>query len=381
MSDFEGFHDPAGNLAGRRLPPPDKTVYGCRVATHRGSVKSVRSLTDDTYELVVECGTGARSALNAKAGQYAALKVAGLDKPRSYSFARAPECEAAGQSTFFIRLVPNGKFSGWLFEKDRTGEEIALSGPLGGFGLDPSSDRMLCIAGGSGMSAIFSILEHACNEQVARDALFFYGARTCKDLYCLDELADIGKRWHPKHSFEFIPVLSEEPEDSDWDGARGFVTDYMKKYCLDNGRIDLAQCKAYFCGPPPMIDAGIKVLADAGMSESCIFYDKFEDASSPAPVIDNTKCVLCDECLLVKPTENCIIEVSKLIRNSGPGSDRYETVEPSETSGLYYNTLYIDEEACIRCYACVDACPANAISPDYDKTPKTLRGVAARGIT
>ena len=381
MSNFEGFHDPAESFAEQKSPPPDKTVYGGRVSIHHGKVKSVRNLTYDTYELVVEFGADAKSTLNARAGQYAALKVAGLDKPRSYSFARAPRCEVAGQSTFFVRLVPDGKFSGWLSGKDRTGEEIVLSGPLGTFGLDLSSDKMLCVAGGSGMSAIFSILEHACNEQVARDALFFYGARTRKDLYCLGELAEIGKRWHPKHSFEFIPVLSEEPEGGDWDGARGFVTDYMKKTCLDNGRIDIAQCKAYFCGPPPMIDSGIKVLVNAGMPGSDIFYDKFEDASSPAPVIDNTKCVLCDECLLVKPAENCIIEVSKLIRNSGTGSDRYEVVKPSETSGLYYNTLYIDERECIRCYACVDACPANAISPDHDRTPKTLRGVAARGIT
>ena len=40
-----------------------------------------------------------------------------------------------------------------------------------------------------------------------------------------------------------------------------------------------------------MIDAGVKVLK-TGVSESSMFFDKFEDARSPAPVIDNTKCVL-----------------------------------------------------------------------------------------
>jgi len=69
MSDFAGFHDPAERLAGQPLPAPDKTVYGRRVATHRGSIKSVRSLTYDTYELVVERGNGGQPPLNARAGQ------------------------------------------------------------------------------------------------------------------------------------------------------------------------------------------------------------------------------------------------------------------------------------------------------------------------
>ena len=105
-----------------------------------------------------------------------------------------------------------------------------------------------------------------------------------------------------------------------------------------------------------------------------MFFDKFEDARSPAPVIDNSKCVLCDECLLVKPTADCIVEVSKLseLKENGKYSN-IERVDPGFTSGLYYNTLYINEDKCIRCYACVHACPANAISPGYELEPKTLR--------
>ena len=105
-----------------------------------------------------------------------------------------------------------------------------------------------------------------------------------------------------------------------------------------------------------------------------MFFDKFEDARSPAPVIDNSKCVLCDECLLVKPTAGCIVETAKLgkLKDNGKYAD-IERIDPAYTSGLYYNTLYINEDECIRCYACVHACPAKAISPQYDLEPKTLR--------
>jgi ferredoxin len=185
---------------------------------------------------------------------------------------------------------------------------------------------------------------------------------------------EIKSSWNKKYKFEFIPVLSEEPDDSGWDGGRGFVTDYFRDNYLNNGIVDKNSCKAFFCGPPPMIDAGVKVLIDAGVSESSMFFDRFEDARSPAPVIDNSRCVLCDECLLVKPTHNCIIEAASLSDKKENG--RYaniQRVDPSMTSGLYYNTLYIDEDECIRCYACVHACPAGAISPQHNLEPITLR--------
>lgn len=353
------------------LPRPDRRVHGSRVKINQGMIKSVRHLTYDTIELVVKCDEGS-VPLNGTAGQYGTLRVSDVRKPRAYSFARPPEDEAPNEHTFFIRLLHGGEFSGWLAEKDRAGAEITISGPMGKFGLDPSDAPMVCIAGGSGMSAIKAILEHAANKKLARDCLFLYGARTQRDLYCSEEIAAIGRNWNPNNKFEYVPVLSEEPENSDWRGARGFVTDHFKKAFLDTGKMSLSNCKAYFCGPPPMIDAGVAVLKEQGLTDGDIYFDKFEDARSPAPVIDNTKCVLCDECLLVKPTESCIVEVSKLVAGNG-GIESYERVDPAYTSGLYYNTLYIDEKECIRCYACVEACPAKAISPEYDKNPKTLR--------
>jgi len=122
-----------------------------------------------------------------------------------------------------------------------------------------------------------------------------------------------------------------------------------------------------------MIDAGIDILVSAGMDKKRMLFDKFEDMSSPAPVIDNTKCVLCDECLMVKPQQNCIIEASQITRNSNGDITSYERVAPAVSSPLYYNSLFIDESECIRCYACVEACPTKAISPSNNRDYKTLR--------
>jgi NAD-dependent dihydropyrimidine dehydrogenase PreA subunit len=109
------------------------------------------------------------------------------------------------------------------------------------------------------------------------------------------------------------------------------------------------------------------------MQKHRILYDKFEDMASPAPVIDNTKCVLCDECLMVKPQPNCIVEIADVNRDAAGKIIGYERVVPALSSPLYYNTLFIDERECIRCYACVEACPTNAISPANISDLKTLR--------
>ena len=364
------FYDPVQQLA--QIPYPDKTLYGGRAITNQCTVKSIKKLTHDTCELVIKAEEGSQPIAHT-AGQYAILKVDGIEKPRAYSFARSPKCEATGEYSFFIRQVPGGQFSSWLFDTDRSGQPITVQGPLGKFGVDPSDLRMVCIAGGSGMSAIFALLEDSCHRQIQRNVLFLYGARTQKDLYCLEEIEALKEKWHSDYQFEFVPVLSEEPEDSDWHGARGMVTNYLKKNYLDVGKVSLAEAKAYFCGPPPMIDEGIAVLTDLGMSTNDIYYDKFEDLRSPTPVVDNASCVLCDECLFVCPIPKCIIEASDL-RQDGDGMI-YEEVDPYKTSSLYYNTLYIDPNQCIRCYACVDACPAGAIDPKNPVIPKTIRSI------
>ena len=74
--------------------------------------------------------------------------------------------------------------------------------------------------------------------------------------------------------FNFIPVLSQEPEDSDWQGLRGRCTDILLPAVPD-----LASSHAYLCGPPGMIDSAIARLTEAGVRSEHIYYDKFLDAS------------------------------------------------------------------------------------------------------
>jgi len=233
-------------------------------------------LTHDIQSITIDVGEPL--FFKARAGQYVELSVEGIDAPRSYSFARAPRLERPGEISFFIRHVPGGEFTDWLFREDRTGAEVEVSGPYGNFHQRDGRGAMICVAGGSGLAPIKALIEDGVANGLQRDLAVYFGARTRRDLYCIEELERLGERW--RGNFVLFPVLSDEPPDSDWPGARGLVTAALE--ALRESGTDLRAAEAYLCGPPPMVDAAIATLSGAGVPDAQIFYDKFEDASTRA---------------------------------------------------------------------------------------------------
>ena len=94
--------------------------------------------------------------------------------------------------------------------------------------------------------------------------------------------------------------------------------------------------------------------ASAEASRCYLCHYKFE-------IIDE-KCVLCDECLNVKPVEGCIVEIASLARDDDGRITGYTRIEQGKTDSLYYNRLWIDQSQCIRCGRCELVCPVNAIT-------------------
>ena len=78
--------------------------------------------------------------------------------------------------------------------------------------------------------------------------------------------------------------------------------------------------------------------------------------------IVDSKCVLCDECLKVKPVPGCIVEAADVKRDDQGRITGYRPVESGVTDSLYYNRLWIDQDQCVRCGQCEAVCPVNAIT-------------------
>lgn len=244
--------------------------------TVAGKIVRMAALTHDIIGLSIQLDR----PLVYTAGQYADLRADAVAGARSYSFASAPEGGGNRIIDFHIRLVPGGEFTGWLFSADRTGGTIYVSGPHGSFGLRPSEGKaetpIVCIGGGSGLAPLRAILQQARSEGSRRPVTLLFGARTAADLYCLEEIAQMRDAW--RAPFEFLPVLSAEPQNSGWSGARGLVADFAPRIAY------LDQAQAYLCGPPPMVDAAEAILLRHGVHRQRIFADRFYDRSRPAEV-------------------------------------------------------------------------------------------------
>ena len=244
-------------------------------------ITKINDLTHDIKEVVVEIDAAdlPQGVELYKAGQYADLKVPEVEAGRNYSFASAPQ-SGQNEFRFYIREVPGGEFTGWLFKEDRTGQALKMSGPYGLFGLKEDPVAMTCVAGGSGMSAVISVLEQALKSGVKRDVRFLFGARTQADLYCEDLIQQLATDWEKQNlgSFQYIPCLSQEPVDSSWQGRRGSCIEFIVE---DDSKLS---GQAYLCGPPGMIDAAIEVFEKNGITADEIFFDKFLDKSNTHPV-------------------------------------------------------------------------------------------------
>lgn len=250
--------------SGVDAPPPEKFT---------GRIVARESLTHDILRVTVELDR----PLKFVAGQYVNLKSPNIARGRCYSFADAPEREGRKSVSFMIRKVPGGSFTEALFDGRLDEVQLEVDAPHGSFSLRASAGPMVCVAGGSGLAPLLSILEDARKSRVRRKCVMLFGARTQADLYALEQIKTIGAAW--QDAFEFIPVLSAEPADSSWAGKRGMVTDFIQSSLPG---IDWTQAEGYMCGPPGMIDAAMDVMTGLGMDLSSIHYDKFTDESHSA---------------------------------------------------------------------------------------------------
>jgi propane monooxygenase reductase subunit len=196
-------------------------------------------------------------------GQYMDITVPGSTETRSFSMANTTSRDG-GQLEFVIKVYPDGLFSSFLDTRLAVGDRLDITGPFGVFTLREGNDeRLIFVGGGAGMAPILALLRSMAERGINRRAVFYYGARTRKDLCFEDELRALEAALP---NFRYVPALSEE----EWEGETGLITDVVTRH-----EQTLKGAHAYVCGPPPMVEAAMVVLTRLGVAEKQIFYDKF----------------------------------------------------------------------------------------------------------
>jgi ferredoxin len=74
--------------------------------------------------------------------------------------------------------------------------------------------------------------------------------------------------------------------------------------------------------------------------------------------IDSDKCIYCDWCVKAKPRPECILKIKELQYDAEGRVTGWTLAQKADDVHL----IWINQDDCIRCGACVSACPVDAIS-------------------
>ena len=161
--------------------------------------------------------------------------------------------------------------SSYIFNLKK-GDKVTISGPYGEFFINHSEAEMVYIGGGAGMAPLRShIFELFKNLKTGRKVTYWYGGRSLRELFYIDEFRAIEKEFP---NFQFNIALSDALPEDNWTGYTGFIHQVL----LDNHLSDHPapeDIEYYICGPPMMNQAVFKMLDELGVEPENIRFDDF----------------------------------------------------------------------------------------------------------
>lgn len=210
------------------------------------------------------------------AGSYAELVLPGVAIDRMYSFASACSGERGhGLLDFYVGLHPQGQASGYVHERLRVGDPVRVRGPFGTCALPAGDGPVLCIAGGTGLAPVLSIVEDALAREPGLSIDLLFSVRRNDDAFALDRLHRLGAD-HPSFRFD-LTVTDEPPRPAI--AAHGELVTTL----LPARHPDLSRHRIVMGGAPGMIDACLAVLATLGADPARVSYDKFTPVPTTTP--------------------------------------------------------------------------------------------------
>lgn len=219
----------------QRLHPPRLNLVVSRVLEETPSTKTLRLVAKEGYLPPFQ------------AGQYVAvfLRVGNVSTSRPYSISSPPNQTAYIDIT--VRRVADGLVSNYLLDAVKPGDALRSSGPSGNFHFNPiiHDPRMVCIAGGSGITPFMSMIREICDRKLNRDVILLYGNPSLDDVIFHQELLS---RSVDCSNFTYLPVIESPP--TGYDGAAGFITGDLIRQAVG----DITATSFFLCGPQAMYD-------------------------------------------------------------------------------------------------------------------------------
>ncbi len=217
-------------------------------------------------------------------GQFLTLKVGidGEDVRRSYSI-----CSGVndGQLRVGIKRVKGGKFSNYANDHFAVGEQVEVMPPQGNFYTELKPDQQknyMCLAVGSGITPIISILKTILHEEPRATVTLIYGNRRSNSVMFKDELSFVKNRYLDR--FQWINIMDQEDQGSDLlngriDNKKGAAL--QKHKLIDISKVD----DAFICGPEAMMSEVSRGFRASGLDDAHIHYELFASSAEDSEAV------------------------------------------------------------------------------------------------
>lgn len=264
MQLYRQARQPFAPIAQRACPQPRTIPNFDEIAMHpvqllQGMIASIEAPTENVR--VVRIRTD--RLMSFFPGQYAKLRfVGGLE--RAYSIASV---DGDDLLEFHIRVTPGESPGSVTVGQLRVGDGLGVSGPHGTSYLRRSHDGpVICIAGGTGLAPILSILRSVLESGTAHPVHVYYGEKLETDLYASASLSELARRF-PNLTAHIMVEAGEAGQ-----GMRsGSVTDALLEDWREPNQ--LSGFHSYIGGSPAMACAVRDILMGMGIDEACVHSD------------------------------------------------------------------------------------------------------------
>ncbi|KAF9229494.1 NADH-cytochrome b5 reductase [Gyrodon lividus] len=189
-------------------------------------------------------------------GQHISLSAEINGKEIMRSYTPTSSDDDLGHFDLLIKSYEKGNISRYV-SLLKIGDKVKVRGPKGFFKYTPTLSRRIgMIAGGTGITPMLQIIRAALKNPADRTKLsLIYANVNLEDILLKEELDSLAAK-HP-HRFTLYYVLNNPPEG--WTGGVGFVSKEQIEGYLPPSSDDI---KVLMCGPPPMMTAMKKHLAE-----------------------------------------------------------------------------------------------------------------------
>ena len=178
-----------------------------------------------------------------------------------------------------IKKIDQGQFSTWANEHLHVGDILDVMPPQGIFyqkAAKAGGRHFLCIAAGSGITPILSIIKSVLKHQPDAFVTLIYGNRSWKQTMFAEQIMDLKDAF--KGRMQLINVFSREFNDSEIFNGR---IDAVKLQQLATaGLIPRDADHCFACGPESMLDAIETYLPKLGIASEKIHTERFNTGTS-----------------------------------------------------------------------------------------------------